>query len=91
MDRRLYEKDDPDAGLRMAARLGGDEPAIAKARIAMLDRDGNKARWKPCPPLPVTILATSSPRIQMLRRSDQLDEAVALMQTVPTARRQPRP
>ena len=34
MDRRLYEKDDTEAGLRAAQRLGGNEPAIAKARIA---------------------------------------------------------
>ena len=42
MDRRLYEKDDTEAGVRAAARLGGHEPAIAKARIAMLGKGGDK-------------------------------------------------
>ena len=35
MDRRLYTTDDADAGLRAAKRLGGAEPAIAKARISV--------------------------------------------------------
>ena len=44
MDRRLYEKDDTEAGLRAAARLGGNEPAIAKARIAMLEQGRQQGR-----------------------------------------------
>ena len=44
MDRRLYEKDDTEAGLRAAARLGGNEPLIAKARIAMLTKGAQQGR-----------------------------------------------
>ncbi len=83
MDRRLYEKDDLDAGLRMAAKLGGDEPAIAKARIAMLDKDGNKALVEAVPAAARNDIGYKFARIQMLRRSDKLGEAVALMQSVP--------
>ena len=43
MDRRLYEKNDTAAGVRAAMRLGGNEPLIAKARVAMLSKGGNKA------------------------------------------------
>ena len=62
MDRALYAKDDLDAGLRAAQRLGGDQPAIAKARIAVLRRP---ATPRPCstrcrPPRAATP-ATSSP------------------------------
>ena len=32
MERRFYDKDDTEAGLRAAERLGGNELAIAKAR-----------------------------------------------------------
>src|SRR5262249_44815476 len=42
MDRRLYEKDDTDGGLRAAQRLGGNEVLIAKARIASLGKGNAK-------------------------------------------------
>ena len=59
---RLYEKDDTEAGLRAAARLGGNEPVIAKARIAMLNKGGKpRPRSTPCRPPPATTSATSSP------------------------------
>ena len=62
MDRRLYEKDDTEAGLRAAARLGGNEPAIAKARIAMLEQGRQQGRCStPCRPPRATTSATSSP------------------------------
>jgi soluble lytic murein transglycosylase len=47
MDRRLYEKDDTEAGVRAAARLGGNEPLIAKARIEMLAAQTSSARQWP--------------------------------------------
>ena len=41
MDRSLYTKEDFDAGLRAARRLGGDQPAIAKARISVMANASN--------------------------------------------------
>jgi soluble lytic murein transglycosylase len=83
MDRRLYEKDDTEAGLRAAARLGGNEPLIAKARIAMLTKGGNKATIDAVPAAARNDIGYKLARIQMLRRADELAEAVALIKTVP--------
>ena len=82
MDRRLYEKDDLDAGVRAAARLGGNEPAIAKARIAMLNKGGNKAALEAVPAAARDDIGYKFARLQMLRRGDQLAEAVALLKTI---------
>jgi len=83
MDRRLYEKNDTDAGVRAAMRLGGNEPLIAKARIAMLSKGGNKAALDAVPAAARNDIGYKFARIQMLRRSDQLAEAVALIKTIP--------
>jgi soluble lytic murein transglycosylase len=83
MDRRLYEKDDTEAGLRAANRLGGNEPAIAKARIAMLHKGGNKAALDAVPAAAREDIGYKFARLQMLRRADQTSEAVALLKTVP--------
>jgi soluble lytic murein transglycosylase len=83
MDRRLYEKDDIDAGLRMANKLGGHEPAIAKARIALLSRGGNKALLEAVPADARNDIGYKYARLQMLRRSNHLAEAVALMNSIP--------
>ena len=71
MDRRLYEKDDTEAGLRAAERLGGNEPAIAKARIAMLAKGGNKALLEAVPAAARNDIGYKFARLQMLRRGDQ--------------------
>jgi peptidoglycan lytic transglycosylase len=83
MDRRLYEKDDTEAGIRAAARLGGNEPLIAKARIAMLEKGGNKAALEAVPAAARNDIGYKLARIQMLRRGDELAEAVALIKTIP--------
>jgi soluble lytic murein transglycosylase len=83
MDRRLYEKDDIDAGLRAANRLGGNEPLIAKARIAMLGKGGNKAALDAVPAAAREDIGYKFARFQMLRRADQTADAVALLKTVP--------
>jgi soluble lytic murein transglycosylase len=83
MDRRLYERDDTDAGLRAAARLGGDEPAIAKARIAMLGKGVNKPLLDAVPAAARDDIGYKFAQLQMLRRTDHLADAVALIQTVP--------
>ena len=90
MDRRLYEKDDTEAALRAAARLGGNEPLIAKARIADADKGGNKAALDAVPAAARDDIGYKFARIQMLRRADKLAEAVALIKTVAEARPQPR-
>lgn len=83
MDRRLYAGD-TDAGLRAAARLGGDELAIARARAAVIDKSSNaKALLEAVP-----IEARNDPgymlsRIQWLRRNDKLDDAARLMLSAP--------
>ena len=61
MDRRLYEKDDTDAGLRAAERLGGNELLIAKARIACWPRAATRPRSTRCRLRPAMTSATSSP------------------------------
>ena len=83
MDRRLYEKDDTEAGLRAAARLGGNEPLIAKARIAMLTKGASKATLDAVPAAARNDIGYKFARIQMLRRADELAEAVALIKTIP--------
>jgi soluble lytic murein transglycosylase len=83
MDRRLYEKDDTEAGLRAATRLGGNEILIAKARIAMMTKGGNKAALDAVPAAGRNDIGYKLARIQMLRRADELAEAVALIKTIP--------
>jgi soluble lytic murein transglycosylase len=83
MDRRLYEKDDTEAGIRAANRLGGHEPAIAKARAAMLSKGGDKKLVDAVPAAARNDVGYKFARIQMLRRTDKVSEAVALMATVP--------
>ena len=83
MDRRLYEKDDTEAGVRAAQRLGGNEVLIAKARIAMLGKGGSKAALDAVPAAARDDIGYKFARIQMLRRADQLAEAVALIKTIP--------
>src|SRR6185436_10396958 len=82
MDRRLYEKDDTEAGVRAANRLGGVEPAIAKARIAMLNKGSNKASLDAVPAAARNDIGYKFARIQMLRRGDHTTEAVALLKTL---------
>jgi soluble lytic murein transglycosylase len=83
MDRRLYEKDDTEAGLRAAARIGGNEVLIAKARISMLTKGGTKAALDAVPAAARNDIGYKLARIQMLRRADELAEAVALIKTIP--------
>ncbi len=83
MDRRLYEKDDTDAGLRAAQRLGGYEPAIAKARIALLERSAGTAALDAVPAAARNDIGYKFARLQMLRRGDHLAEAVTLLHSIP--------
>ena len=84
MDRRLYEKGDTEAGLRAANRLGGNEPAIAKARAALHHtRSSDKKAVDAVPAAARNDIGYKLARIQMLRRSDEVAEGIALLATVP--------
>jgi len=84
MDRALYAKDDLDAGLRAARRLGGDQPAIAKARISVLQNASNaKAQLDAVPAAARHDAGYVFARTQWLRRHDKIAEAGALLLTTP--------
>jgi soluble lytic murein transglycosylase len=83
MDRRLYTADDTGAGVRAANRLAGNEPAIAKARIAMLGKGGDKKLVEAVPAAARNDVGYKFARIQMLRREDKINEAAELMASVP--------
>jgi peptidoglycan lytic transglycosylase len=84
MDRRLYTTEDADAGLRAAKRLGGPEPAIAKARISVSAKAPNaKAQLDAVPAEVRHDAGYIFSRVQSLRRADKIAEAGALMLTAP--------
>jgi soluble lytic murein transglycosylase len=83
MDRRLYEPDDLDAGLRAANRLGGHEVAIAKARAAMMKEGGDKKLVEAVPAAAHNDIGYKFAKIQMLRRAEQAAAAADLMATIP--------
>jgi len=84
MDRRLYASDDVDAGLRAAKRLGGDQVAIAKARIAVSTKAGNaKTLLDAVPAAARHDAGYIFSSVQWLRRRDKIAEAGALMLTAP--------
>jgi soluble lytic murein transglycosylase len=83
MNTKLYANDN-ETGMRAAHRLGGDEPAIAKARIALNEKSNNaKALLDALPASaqrdPLVMLS----RIQVLRRADRIAEATELMMAAP--------
>jgi soluble lytic murein transglycosylase len=84
MDRQLYTSDDTGAGMRAATRLGGNEPLIAKARLAMLGRNGNgKAALEAVPAAARNDVGYKFARAVYLRRAEHYAEAAALMRTIP--------
>ena len=83
MNTKLYANENETA-MRAAQRLGGSEPAVAKARIAVNQKAGNaKALLDALPDDvrndPLVMLS----RIQDLRRADKIAEAAALMLAAP--------
>jgi soluble lytic murein transglycosylase len=83
MDARLYAEDD-DAGLRAAHHLDGTELAIAKARAAVINQDGNAKALLEA----VTAAAQHDPgyifsRVQWLRHANKIDEAGRWMLSAP--------
>jgi soluble lytic murein transglycosylase len=84
MDRSLYTKEDFDAGLRAARRLGGDQPAIAKARIAvMANAHSAKSLLDDLPAGARRDAGYVFARIRWLRQHDKIAEAGALMLNAP--------
>jgi soluble lytic murein transglycosylase len=83
MDRRLYANDN-EAAWRAANRLGGAEPAIVKARIAVNEKSAAaKALLDALPASaqhdPIVVFS----RIQWLRRAEKIAEAAELMLAAP--------
>jgi soluble lytic murein transglycosylase len=83
MERRFFAGD-VEAGLRAAARLGGDELAIGRARAAEIRRAGNaKALLDAVPAAARRDPGYVFARIQMLRKENKTEEAGKLILTVP--------
>jgi soluble lytic murein transglycosylase len=75
MNMRLYAED-VDGGLRNAKRAGGDAPAIAKARVAVIKKAGNaKAALDAVPSGARRDLGYVFSLAQWLRRADRPGEA----------------
>lgn len=84
MDRRIYE-DDIDAAERAAARLGGAQMAILRARKAVSDKANNaKALLDAVPASARNDAGYMFSRIQWLRRNDQYEEAARLLVAAPS-------
>jgi soluble lytic murein transglycosylase len=83
MDSRLYANEN-EPGMRAAQRLGGNEPAIAKARIALNEKSANaKALLDALPASAQSDALVLLSRIQLLRRADKVSEAAELMLASP--------
>lgn len=83
MERRFFA-DDTEAGLRAAARLGGDQLAIGRARAAVMRGAGNAKALLDAVP----VAARRDPgyvfaRIQLLRKENKPEEAGKLILAVP--------
>ncbi|MBO0751865.1 MAG: lytic transglycosylase domain-containing protein, partial [Bradyrhizobiaceae bacterium] len=83
MDTKLYAGEN-ETGSRAAQRLGGDEPAIAKMRVAFNQKAANAHELLAALPDrvkddPLVIFS----RIQDLRRTDNIPEAAALLVSAP--------
>lgn len=83
LDRRIYA-DDFSGASRAAKRLGGNQPAIVQAAIAVERRARNAgALLEAVPPEARRDPAYMFSRIRWLRRNDRLGEAVQMMLAVP--------
>jgi soluble lytic murein transglycosylase len=83
MNTKLYASEN-DTGSRAAQRLGGDEPAVAKMRVAFNQKAVNAHELLEALPDsvkddPLVIFS----RIQDLRRADKIPEAAALLAAAP--------
>jgi soluble lytic murein transglycosylase len=84
MDMRLYAED-VDGALRAADRAGGNAALIAKARIAVIRKDGNaKALLDAVPQEVHRDIGYVFSRVQFLRRADQVNEAAQWILSLPS-------
>ncbi len=84
MDMRLYAED-VDGALRAANRAGGNAALIAKARIAVIKKEGNtKALLDAVPPEAHRDIGYIFSRVQFLRRADQISEAAQWILSLPS-------
>jgi soluble lytic murein transglycosylase len=83
MEQRFYA-DDVAAGQRAADRLGGNEPAIGRARAAVLRKAGNaKALLDAVPAAAQRDPGYIFARVQWLRQNNKAEEAGKLILTAP--------
>ena len=83
MDMRLYAED-TEGGLRSANRAGGNAPAIARVRIAVINKAANaKALLDAAPAEAHRDIGFIFSRAQFLRRADKAAEAAELILSVP--------
>jgi soluble lytic murein transglycosylase len=83
VEARLYE-DDVEAGMRAAQRLGGDELAIARARVAVIKRLKNaEALLDAVPPAARSDPGYIFARVQWLRQKNKPEEAAKLILSAP--------
>ena len=83
MSTKLYANEN-ETGMRAAQRLGGSEPAVAKARIAVNQKAANARELLDALPENVqNDLLVILSRIQELRRTDKIADAAALMLAAP--------
>ena len=83
MEHWLYAND-TNAALRAAIRLGGNEPAIVKARTAVNEKASNaKALIEALPSSARQDAGVTFSRVQLLRRADKITEAAELMLSAP--------
>jgi peptidoglycan lytic transglycosylase len=83
MEQRFYA-DDVAAGQRAADRLGGNEPAIGRARTAVLRNAGNaKALLDAVPTAAQSDPGYIFARVQWLRQNNKADEAGKLILSAP--------
>ena len=83
MDRRFYD-DDPDAAMRMAQLLGGNDLLIGKARKAVVDKSSNaRALLEAVPAGARNDAGYIFHKAQWLRREDKPIEAARLLQSAP--------
>jgi soluble lytic murein transglycosylase len=77
---RLFYKERTSEGLRIAQRIGGDVLALARARAAVINQDGNAGRLLDAVPAALrSDPAYQFSRIQWLRRADRHREAAQLL------------
>ena len=83
MDMRLYAED-VEAAMRSADRTGGNAPAIAKARAAVIKKAGNaKAQLDAVPADARRDIGYIFSRAQWLRRADKAGEAAEAVLSLP--------